>query len=598
MRDLIPVLDAWTADGRRAALCTVVAVHGRAPLPLGASLIVAEDGATAGAISGGCVERDVTEVAQQVLRGAVPRRLRFAPGHDGLTGTGLPCGGGIDVWVQQWGAGPLADRQEAFAELVRAGEGANFTFDVGALATAFDDDPTAGVATAGGRFTLTAPPLGRLILVGAGPTAGALAELAPTIGMRPVIVDPRPAVAAHAPTDAASELLLAWPENALATLGPLREADAVIALSHQPAIDDAALLAAIAGGAAGFVGALGSRTAHEARLERLRGRGADEAALARIVGPVGLDLGGWAPSEVALSIAAELVAVRHGRAGGRLAEAGGAIHESQETGGMALVEAQAPPESLLPGVPAGSSPITGVVLAAGAGRRFGGAKAAAEWEGQPLVARAVRAAAGGLPAGSDLIVVVGAHEATVRAALPADVPHRVVVAHDWEEGMGASLRAGLAEARSMAALVLLADQPLVDAELVAHVVREGCPAIRAGAAAARPVAADTPGHPVLLGPIALTRAFDLSGDQGLAPLLETLHVHRVDVNDLASVTDVDQPADLLRAPLAPAAVTRARSARAGKGRGPARPAAPQPQLDSARQRRGPSPRSGREHPWT
>lgn len=589
MRDLIPILDAWAADGRRTALCTVVAIHGRAPLPLGASLIVAEDGATAGAVSGGCVERQVIEVAQAVLRGAPARRLRFAPTGDELTDAALPCGGGIDVWVQPWGRGTLAAEQAAFAELVRAGEAARLRFAVGPIAAAYRGEPTEGAANAGGPSTIDVPALGRLVLVGAGPVAGALCDLAPTVGLRAIVVDPREIVAAHAPIQAASELMLCWPEDALARLAPLGEADAVIALTHQPAIDDVALRAAVASGA-GFVGALGSRRAHAERIERLRARGVGEQALARIVGPIGLDLGGWSAGETALSIVAELVALRHGRAGGRLAHGTGRIHATERSGATGAAALPGLPPAIRPlalpmaagspGAPASrpapdaarpseraaqppvarpradelSMPVTAVVLAAGAGRRFGGAKQVAEWDGDVLVARAVRAASHGLPEGSDVVVVLGAHASTVRAALPADVPHRVVVAEQWADGIGASLRAGLSAAtaghgpgRPGAVMVLLADQPLVDGELVAAVAREGTAVTARGAAAARPVVDGTPGHPVLLGPVALTRAADLAGDRGLAPLIAGLYVHEIPVAGRAPILDVDHPADLLQA---------------------------------------------------
>ncbi len=604
MRDLIPILDAWTADGLRAALCTVVSIHDRAPLPLGASLIVAEDGATAGAVSGGCVERQVIEVAQAVLRGAPARRLRFAPTGDELTDAALPCGGGIDVWVQAWGAGPLAGEQEAFVEAAREGLAARLRFTVGPIAATYRAEPTEGVANAGGPSALAVPPVGRMVLIGAGPIAGALCDLAPTLGMRAIVIDPREAVAAHAPIQRADELLLCWPEEAIARLSPLGEADAVIALTHHPAIDDVALRAAVAGGA-GFVGALGSRRAHAARLQRLRERGVGEQALARIVGPIGLDLGGWSAGETALSIAAELVAVRHGRAGGRLVQTTGRIHAAAPARAPRRPELPGLPPAILPlalpmassddgaqssaGRPRGAAPtdplaepsapspvamprrpradafampVAAVVLAAGAGRRFGGAKQTAQWDGEALVARAVRAASYGLPAGSDVIVVVGAHEPTVRAALPADVPHRVVSAEQWAQGIGASLRAGLAAAtasqapgRPTAVLVLLADQPLVDADLVATVAREGTALAARGAAAARPVVDGTPGHPVLLGPVALTRAADLEGDRGLAPLITGLYVHELEVEGRAPIVDVDHPADLLQAgppPMRPA----------------------------------------------
>ncbi len=242
----------------------------------------------------------------------------------------LPCGGGIDVWVQAWGAGSLAAEQTAFAEATRQGEAARLRIPVGPIAAGYRREPTEGVANAGGPFSLGVPALGRLVLVGAGPIAGALCDLAPALGLRAIVIDPREAVAAHAPIHAASELLLCWPEEAIARLAPLGADDAVLALTHQPAIDDVALRAAVASGA-GFVGALGSRRAHADRVARLRERGVGEQALARIVGPVGLDLGGWSAAETALSIAAELVAVRHGRAGGRLALGTGRLHASERS---------------------------------------------------------------------------------------------------------------------------------------------------------------------------------------------------------------------------------------------------------------------------
>ncbi|MFT4036222.1 MAG: XdhC family protein, partial [Patulibacter sp.] len=370
LRELVAVLDGWAADGRVAALCTIVAVHGRAPLPLGASLAVAADGATAGAISGGCVEREVIDTAQQVLRGAAPRRLRFAAGSDPLTDAGLPCGGGIDVWVQRWlaadGAGAqgaeqrsaAAREQEIFAAAVRSGDAATWRFAVGPVCEgqAVATEPTAGLPSAGGRFALTVEAAGRLVLVGAGPVASALAALAPTFGLCAVIVEPRPAVAARIAIPAATDLVEAWPQEAFGALAPIAPQDAVIALSHQPAIDDATLRAALASGA-GFVGALGSRASHAARVARLREWGIPDAALQRIVGPVGLDLGGWAPGEVALSIAAELVATRHGRTGGRLADGCGAIHGP----------AAEPPLAIVSGGLAGGDAQVAATMAPGAG---------------------------------------------------------------------------------------------------------------------------------------------------------------------------------------------------------------------------------------
>ncbi|MFT4036453.1 MAG: NTP transferase domain-containing protein, partial [Patulibacter sp.] len=213
--------------------------------------------------------------------------------------------------------------------------------------------------------------------------------------------------------------------------------------------------------------------------------------------------------------------------------------------------------------------------------------------GEPLVARAVRAAAGGLPRGSEIVVVVGAHEQAVRGALPQEIEHRVVVAERWADGLGASLRAGLAACSQTRVMVLLADQPRVDAALVAQVAAEGMGQLDAGAAAVRPVAAGVPGHPVLLGPIALTRAADLTGDHGLAPLLRDLHVHAIALSDASPLLDIDRPSDLLLATSgspAPAPVSAPAKAPRRHGGGgtprPVRRAARTPQItatDLARQ---------------
>ncbi len=331
MRDLIPVLDAWAADGRRAALCTVVAVHGRAPLPLGASLVVAEDGATAGAVSGGCVEREVVDVAQQVLRGAVPRRLRFAPGADGLTATGLPCGGGIDVWVQAWGTGPLAEEQEAFAAQVRAGEDADLPFRRRVPRGRVRRCARRALGRRGhGRWAVHAH--------GAGARPADPRRRRPG-GRRPrhARADDRPAAPHHrsAPGDRRPRADARRQRAAarLAGCGARRPRPARGARRRdrpQPPARDRRRCAAcrprrwrrrlhrrarLAGRPRGPPGAPAGarRRGAGARPNRRSGRPRS---------------GGWAPGEVALSIAAELVAVRHGRAGARLAHGDEAIHRS------------------------------------------------------------------------------------------------------------------------------------------------------------------------------------------------------------------------------------------------------------------------------
>ncbi|MDO9357253.1 MAG: XdhC family protein, partial [Solirubrobacteraceae bacterium] len=318
------------------ALATVVEVHGRAPLPAGSCLAVAADGRTAGAVSGGCVEAEVVRAAQEVLAGGPARRLRFAPGGDELTGSALPCGGGIDVWVQRWsgedapGREGSADRADPAGDPVsgparEAIEQAAFSAAVRAERDAVLPIRTlAWQRDALEKYVLEASAPPTLALIGAGIVAGALCTQARALGWATTIVDPRVSIAAHAPISDARRLILKWPEEAFLELGPLGPADAVVALSHQPALDDAALRAALLG-EAGFIGAIGSRRSHAERIARLRAGGCTERELARIVGPIGLDLGTSDPAEVAVSIVAELIAARNGRRGGRLSEGDGRI---------------------------------------------------------------------------------------------------------------------------------------------------------------------------------------------------------------------------------------------------------------------------------
>lgn len=298
-RAVLQTLAAWHAEGRACALATIVAVHRSAPLPAGTLMAVDAGGASVGAVSGGCVEHEVIAAAQQVAEGAPAHRLRFVPDADGLTGTGLPCGGGIDVWVEPWGSLP----QQLLAAAAQ-------TDGYATAATRLDD---------GERFTHRIEPRPRVVIVGAGPLAAALCAQLRVLGRRTDVVDPREAFTQRGPRPHADAWHATWPAEALAAIGPLGPPDALLAISHHPALDDEALSHALAGGA-GFVGALGSRAAHAQRLERLRERGIPEHQLARIAAPLGLDLGGWTPAETALAIAAELVAVAGGRAGGRLSE--------------------------------------------------------------------------------------------------------------------------------------------------------------------------------------------------------------------------------------------------------------------------------------
>ncbi len=172
---------------------------------------------------------------------------------------------------------------------------------------------------------LESPP--KLILCGAVELSGALSTLAVAIGWRSYVVDPRPRFATGDRFPHADGVIVEWPDEAFAQL-EIDETTAVAVLTHDPVLDDPALEIALRSPAM-FVGAMGSRRTQTARRERLIAAGMSDAELARLSGPIGLDLGARTAMETALSILGEIVAVHHGRAGGRLTPGEGAIREAQ-----------------------------------------------------------------------------------------------------------------------------------------------------------------------------------------------------------------------------------------------------------------------------
>jgi xanthine dehydrogenase accessory factor len=339
MKDVLADLDAW--GDTRVALATVVDVKRSAPRPPGAKMAISDRGDVAGAVSGGCVEGAVVEVAREVLAGAPPRLVRYGIADEEAWDVGLPCGGEIGVWIQE---GPHPE----FTELARAdGRGALIT-DLGsgerrllkADGAPGDIDPDVVVAAEGlmwaerselrtirghEYFIDITHPAPRLLAVGAVDFARQLCAVARAVGWRPFVIDPRGFFATAARFPDAEDVLAEWPQAGFARLGVDR-ATAIAVLTHDPKLDDAALVAALESDA-GYIGAMGSRRAQVARRERLLALGVAEEDLERIAAPIGLDLGALTAEETALSIMGEIVAVRHGHGGGRLRDAGGRIHE-------------------------------------------------------------------------------------------------------------------------------------------------------------------------------------------------------------------------------------------------------------------------------
>jgi xanthine dehydrogenase accessory factor len=291
---------AWKGD--RLALATVVSTWGSAPRPRGSHMLVHADGRFEGSVSGGCVETDILQTAAEVIAGAPAVVKRYGVADPAAWEVGLPCGGEISVLVQ-----PVSETgfPPVLFEAIDAARARGEPFDVGT-------DLASGRSVAGpGEFLNRYDPPRRLLIVGAVQIAQSLAGLARELGVATTIIDPR---GRFLTPERFPRVMLddRWPDEAVTALQP-DPATAVVTLSHDPKIDDAALAAALHA-PTGYVAALGSRRSHAARLERLAAIGFSETDLARIEGPAGLAIGAIGPAEIALSIAAAMVRKFHAQA--------------------------------------------------------------------------------------------------------------------------------------------------------------------------------------------------------------------------------------------------------------------------------------------
>jgi xanthine dehydrogenase accessory factor len=338
MKEIAADVARWRAAGEDVAIATVVASRRSAPRPIGSKLGVSSGGELTGSVSGGCVEGDVYVRARELLEGAPPQLLSYGISDDLAFEVGLPCGGEIDVFVDRIDDELL----ERIGEIVATGRRAVLLTvlegdDVGAkrLVEEHEADEITGALLREGRSRVVevegqklfadvfAPPP-RLVVVGAVDTAEALCRAAKNLGWHTIVADPRGKFATAERLPSADELLHVWPDEALAQVQP-DYATAIVVLTHDDKFDVPALKGAL-GTEAFYVGALGSRRNQERRRERLLEAGVPEEALERIAGPCGLDIGAHTPAETALSILAEIVAVRAGREGGPLRESLGRIH--------------------------------------------------------------------------------------------------------------------------------------------------------------------------------------------------------------------------------------------------------------------------------
>jgi xanthine dehydrogenase accessory factor len=324
MDEQLQMVTIWREVGRKVAVATVVATRKSAPRPVGSKLYVSDSGNLVGSVSGGCVENDVVVAAQEVLAGGPPRLLTYGITDDMAFEIGLPCGGEIDVFVEE-----LAEPVSGDVTLtVVAGDGVGEKLDDPQLIAAARRRGVSHVLQLEGRTVLAdvlAPPP-RLFVYGATDTAEALSRAAMLLGWRTIVADARASFATSERIPSADELLLLWPDDALAHVEP-DLGTAVVVLTHDDKFDLPMIRGALASDAF-YVGWIGSHRNQERRRGLLREDGVTDDELGRICGPTGLDIGANTPAETAVSILGEIIAARSGRDGGRLRDAKNRIHAS------------------------------------------------------------------------------------------------------------------------------------------------------------------------------------------------------------------------------------------------------------------------------
>ncbi|MFD3375016.1 MULTISPECIES: XdhC family protein [unclassified Streptomyces] len=371
----------WEA-GTPCALATVVSAYGSAPRRPGAIMICAPDGTVTGSVSGGCVEGAVYDLAQQVVRDGTPVLERYAVSDDDAGAVGLTCGGTIEVLVERvdqqsfpelgtllhhmrrgvavalattvgadgpvrvgthlvcWDSGTsgstgdsVLDGDTAGAARRLLGQGRSCTFRTGSA----DGDSGAGPRV----FVNCLAPPPRMLVYGSNEFASVLACQGALLGFRVTVCDARPVFTTPERFPDADEVVVDWPHRHLAAeaaAGRIDGRTVVVSLTHDPKFDVPLLQAAL-GMDLAYVGALGSRRTAEQRRASLRATGVRHDRLRRLCSPAGLDLGGAGPAETALSIAAEILLLRHGSSGARLSGTTGAIHQEAPTAVLSLLGA-------------------------------------------------------------------------------------------------------------------------------------------------------------------------------------------------------------------------------------------------------------------
>jgi xanthine dehydrogenase accessory factor len=300
--------EEWRRSGRRVVLGTIVKTWGSAPRPVGAMVAIRDDGQVVGSVSGGCVEDDlIDKVKAKAVAAAKPQLIVYGVTNEEATRWGLPCGGTLELVLEplgeQSGVAELLERI-GHQQLVRRRlemESGRATLEPGRWQDALEFDGRVLSAVHGPRW--------RLVLIGAGQLTRYLAEMARMLDYNVAVVDPREEYANGWDLEHV-RLERGMPDDVVREMN-LDGHSAVVALTHDPKLDDLALMEALKS-AAFYVGAIGSKKNNDARRLRLREFDLSEQEIARLRGPVGLYIGSKTPPEIAVAILAEMTAVRHG----------------------------------------------------------------------------------------------------------------------------------------------------------------------------------------------------------------------------------------------------------------------------------------------
>jgi len=310
VREVLPTLERWAAEGLRAAIATVVSVERSAPRDPGATLAVSEDGEVAGSVTGGCVEPAIYEEARDVLAGGPARLRTYGIEDEQAFEAGLPCGGTVHVFLN------TIERElvQKLSVAVRAEASVGLAMHVSGPALGEQEivplDGRTEAALEGDVFVLPLLARPHMYVFGALDHAAAVARMGGFLGYHVTVCDARARFATRERFPEADELVVGWPDEYLRS-APVDERTAICILTHDHKFDVPVLKVALET-PAGYIGALGARRTNEERLSQLRADGVGKEALARIHAPIGLDIGARTPEEVAVAVAAEIVALRRG----------------------------------------------------------------------------------------------------------------------------------------------------------------------------------------------------------------------------------------------------------------------------------------------